>query len=82
MRGHKRERIETVAEILADVLEEGLAVNDLVQTARLSGEWPAYCADLLARSPALNEVIQQNPNSWQLLRALQPRSGHRPRGLN
>jgi hypothetical protein len=71
-RGHRRERVVTVAEILADILEEGLSVNRLVQTARFSEEWPLYCADMLTSSPALNEVIHQKPNSWQLLRALQP----------
>jgi hypothetical protein len=80
--GHRRERIVTVAEILADILEEGLSVNRLVQTSRFSEEWPLYCADMLTSSPALNEIIQQNPNSWELLRALQPRSTYRPRGLN
>jgi hypothetical protein len=81
-RGHRRERVVTVAEILADILEEGLSVNRLVQTARFSEEWPLYCADMLTSSPALNEVIHQKPNSWQLLRALQPRDVYRPRGLN
>jgi hypothetical protein len=71
--GNKRARIITAAEILADILEEGLSVNRLVQTVRFSEEWPLFCADMLTSSPALNEVIQQNPNSWRLLRALQPR---------
>lgn len=70
--GHKRVRIITTAEILADILEEGLSVNRLVRTARFSNEWPVYCADLLATSPALNYVMKQNPDSWELLRALQP----------
>jgi hypothetical protein len=82
LRGHRRERVVTVAETLANILEEGLSVNRLVQTARLSEEWPLYCADMLTSSPALNKVIQQKPNSWQLLRALQPRGAYRPRGLN
>lgn len=71
LRGHKRARIVTIAEILADVLEEGLSVNDLVRTDRISGEWPQYCADVLTASPILNEILQQNPRSWLLLRSLQ-----------
>jgi hypothetical protein len=82
LRGHRRERVVTAAEILADILEEGLSVNRLVQTARFSEEWPLYCADMLASSPALNEVMQQSPNSWQMLRALQSRGDYRPRGIN
>ena len=73
LRGNKRMRIVTTAEILADALEEGLSVNRLVPTARLFEEWPLYCIDMLTSSPALNEIVQQHPNSWQLLRALQPR---------
>jgi hypothetical protein len=75
-RGHKRTRIVTAAEILADILEEGLSANRLVRTDRFSEEWPLYCADMLASSPVLNDVIKQNPNSWQLLRALHPRGAN------
>ena len=81
-RGHKCKRIVTVAEILADILEEGLAVNLLMSTSRLSEEWPLYCADMLASSPALNEIVNQKPNSWKLLRALRPSVIYRPRELN
>jgi hypothetical protein len=80
--GHKRTRIITAAEMLADILEEGLAVNNLVRTVRFSQEWPLYCADLLTTSPGLNYVIQQNPNSWELLRALQPRSTYQSKKVN
>lgn len=82
LRGHRHRRIFTVAEILADILEEGLSVNRLVRTVRFREEWPAYCADMLTTSPALNDVIQQNPDSWQLLRALQPRGNYPSKKVN
>jgi hypothetical protein len=82
LHGHKRRRIFTVAEILADILEEGLAVNRIVRTVRFSKEWPAYCVGMLTASPALSEVIQQNPDSWQLLRALQSRGTYQSKKVN
>lgn len=78
LHGRNHERLVTVAEILADILEEGLAANNLVRTARLSGEWPNYCCDLLSTSPVLNEVMRQNPSSWELLRALQSKQSRPP----
>jgi len=51
-RGLKRIRILTVAEMLADILEEGLSVDRLVRTVRIYEEWPLYCADMLSTSPA------------------------------
>lgn len=78
LRGRTHKRLVTVAEILADILEEGLAANNLVRTARLSEEWPNYCSDLLSTSPVLNEVMRQNPKSWELLRALQSKNSRPP----
>ena len=76
LRGAKRIRILSVAEMLADILEEGLSVNRLVRTVRIYEEWPLYCADMLAASPVLNEIMQQHPDWWRLLRALQPRDAY------
>src|SRR6202012_759929 len=43
VRGRKRTYIFTTAEMLADVLEEGLAANSLVRSSRVYEEWPLYC---------------------------------------
>jgi hypothetical protein len=82
LRGHKRTRIFAVAEIFADILEEGLSANRLVRTVRLYEEWPLYCAHMLTTSPALNEIMQQHPDWWQLLRALQSRSTYQSKKVN
>lgn len=70
--GHRRTRVFAVAEMLADVLEEGLSANSLVRSNRLYEEWPLYCKYLLTTSPALNEIMQRYPDWWRVLRTLQP----------
>jgi hypothetical protein len=70
-RGLKRIRVVTVAEMLADTLEEGLSVDRHVRTVRIYEEWPLYCIDMLATSPALNEVMLQHPSWWRTLKTLQ-----------
>ena len=51
---HKRERILSVAEILGDILEDGLVVNRLVPNIRFHDNWSSYCTYMLIASPALN----------------------------
>jgi hypothetical protein len=82
LRGPKRVRILTVAEMLANILEEGLSVNRFVWTVRIYEEWPLYCADMLATSPALNEVMLQHPEWWRTLRTLQGRSAYQSKKVN
>jgi hypothetical protein len=80
VRGHNRVRILTVAEMFADVLEEGLSANSIMPTKRVDEEWPLYCTYLLSVSPALNEVLRQYPDWWRSIRALpskgNPRIAH------
>lgn len=82
MRGPKRVRVFVVAEMLADILEEGLSVNRLVRTVRIYEEWPLYCSDMLSTSPALNEIMQQHPEWWRLLRALPPSRAYQSKKVN
>lgn len=81
-RGLKRIRILTVAEMLADILEEGLSVDRLVRTVRIYEEWPLYCADMLATSPALNEVMLQHPSWWRTLKTLQSTGTYQSKKTN
>jgi hypothetical protein len=72
-RGYKRDRIISAAEILGDILEDGLVVNRLVPNIRFYESWPAYCSYMLVTSPALNEIMRQHPGWWPTLRGLQPK---------
>ena len=75
-RGHKRDRIISAAEILGDILEDGLVVNRLVPNIRFHDSWPAYCSYMLVTSPALIEIMHQHPTWWPSLRSLQPKGAN------
>lgn len=72
-RGDKRARVISVAEILGDILEDGLVVNHLVPNIRFHDNWSSYCTYMLVTSPALNEIMHQHSDWWPWLRSLQPR---------
>lgn len=82
LRGPKRTRAFAVAEILADILEEGLSANRLVRNIRIDEEWPLYCTYMLTASPALTEIMKQHPDWWQLLRALQSRGTYQSKKVD
>jgi hypothetical protein len=71
--GRKRDRIISAAEILGDILEDGLVVNRLLPNIRFHDSWPAYCSYMLVASPALIEIMHQHPGWWPALRSLQPK---------
>lgn len=77
----RRERIISVAEILGDILEDGLVVNNMLPTVRLAERWPHYCASFLNTSPAINELLRQNPGWWPLLRSLHARNIHQSKNI-
>ena len=47
----QRARIISIAEVLGDILEDGLVMDKILPTVRFSERWPPYCAGFL--SPAL-----------------------------
>jgi hypothetical protein len=68
LRGHKRVRINVVAETLGDIFEDGLVAHSLIPTSRSSGDWVRYCRLVLTVSPIMNEIMQSNPDWWPELR--------------
>lgn len=68
LRGHKRVRINVVAETLGDVFEDGLVAHSLIPTSRSSEDWVRYCRLVLTASPIMNEILQSNPEWWPELR--------------
>ena len=78
---HRRERIISVAEILGDILEDGLVVNNILPTVRFAERWPPFCTGFLTTSPALNELLRQHPEWRPLLRSLHPRDTYQSKNI-
>ena len=68
LRGYKRARIITTAEILGDIFEDGLVAHSPLPTSRSSEAWARYCGLVLTASPIMNEIMQRNPDWWPQLR--------------
>jgi hypothetical protein len=66
--GHKRVRINVVAETLGDVFEDGLVAHSLIPTSRSSADWVRYCRLVLTVSPIMNSILRGNPDWWPELR--------------
>ncbi len=69
-RGKQRVRIITVAEMLADALEDGLVGTRLVPSSESFDDWSDYCQYLLQHSPALSEIVTWRPQWWPNLHRL------------
>ncbi|MEV0585002.1 hypothetical protein [Nonomuraea sp. NPDC050310] len=67
--GRTRIQALLVAEMVADVLSTGLDTRERISSSYL-GPWTDYSKDMVARSPALQLVISQNPAWWDRLAPL------------
>ena len=59
--GSERERVTTVAELIADVLEAGLITNRLVPSTESLEDWTNYFRYMLAMSPTMKELFCATP---------------------
>ncbi|MEU4556524.1 hypothetical protein [Micromonospora violae] len=66
----QRDRVMTIAEMLADTLEDGLVAHHLVPASESESDWINYCRHVRANSPALEEWVQRHPGWWPKLSAL------------
>ena len=69
-RGERRVRVITLAEMMADALEDGLMGTRLVPASESADDWSDYCCYLLRQSPALREIVLWRPQWWPNLHAL------------
>jgi hypothetical protein len=67
---HQRERVVTIAEMLADALEDGLVAHRLVPASESEDDWIGYCRHMRASSPALEELVGLHPQWWPRLSAV------------
>lgn len=56
-----RHQVETVAGMLASVLEIGLATNEQIQETGSKGNWLDFSVHMLTVSPVLAESVTNNP---------------------
>ena len=61
---------ETMAEMLADLLDYNLTVTKLMPEAGFSADWHRWPRHMLLRSPILREVVQGHRDWWPALAAL------------
>jgi hypothetical protein len=66
----QRDRVTTVAEMLADTLEDGLVAHRLVPASESEDDWIGYCRHMRANSPALDELVKHHSAWWPQLSAL------------
>ncbi|SCG75872.1 hypothetical protein [Micromonospora coxensis] len=66
-----RQRVLTLAELLADVLECELQVAALLPAFQFSHSWHQWPAYMLKQSPVLTEAVEGHPEWWPALRSLQ-----------
>jgi hypothetical protein len=64
---HQRVRVITVAEMFADVLEDGMVCHRLVPTTESLEDWTGFCRDMLASSPTLYGLVAQHGRWWPQL---------------
>lgn len=75
-----RRQVNTVAEMLADVLESGLLQYRLAPASESSEIWEDYCRHMLAQSPALCELARKYPEWWPELNNFSNHSDRRSVG--
>ncbi|MFE0251273.1 hypothetical protein [Streptomyces sp. NPDC059010] len=59
-----RERVLTIAEMLADVLDSGIQVTRRIPQNESEEDWASYCRYVLDRSPTLRAVVSEHPRWW------------------
>ena len=62
-----RLRVETLAEIFADVLEGALFTTTLHPETDSYDDWAHYSRDVLVQSPCLRRMISEHSTWWSLL---------------
>jgi hypothetical protein len=68
-----RRQVNTVAEMLADVLESGTFEYQLAPASESSDIWESYCLHMLAQSPTLYDLARKYPEWWPELNRLSAR---------
>lgn len=71
-RGSRRERVLSTTEAFADTLESGLFAYEAVPSSAYKENWTNYCQYMLRFSPALRNLVGDNPEWWPALYALMP----------
>jgi hypothetical protein len=64
-RGHRREMLVNIAEMLADTIDYGLMVVKLMPGTEEYEGWLNYALFMMQSSPALREHVDENPD-WYL----------------
>ncbi|WP_406154959.1 hypothetical protein OG806_02260 [Streptomyces sp. NBC_00882] len=64
-----KERVMTFAEMMADVLGEGLQALERIPESD-NDEWVSYCRFVLDQSPAVLSFVEAHPDWWSHLAAL------------
>ncbi|WP_432042658.1 hypothetical protein [Streptomyces cadmiisoli] len=68
----ERDAIITIAELLADVMTNGLILHAKVPESESAEPWEAYCRHTLESSPVLCELLRARPEWWPRLTELIP----------
>lgn len=68
--GMERDRVVTIAEMLADTLEDGLVTHRLVPASESETDWIGYCRQMRSSSPGLDAIINENAEWWPQLARL------------
>lgn len=66
----RRDRVRVIAELLLDVMEDGLCAHRLILSSESLQDWTAYCQDMLIKSRVLNTVVCEHPGYWPELKRL------------
>ncbi|MEV6175173.1 hypothetical protein AB0L99_44155 [Streptomyces sp. NPDC051954] len=62
------ERVQLMAEAMADVLETGLMATRRIPETESFDDWRDYCRFILERSPVLRDLTDEHPMWWPELR--------------
>lgn len=63
-RGRDKVRVQTIADMLADALEDGHLATELVPSSESNDDWDDYCQYMLGVSPVLADLVCQHPKWW------------------
>ena len=69
-RGSTRARLLTIADMLADALEDGLVGTRLVPSSESTDDWKDYSRYMVEHSPVLRELLASFPQWWPNLYSL------------
>ena len=68
----ERDVIVTIAELLADVMTNGLILHAKIPDSESAEPWDVYCRHTLESSPVLRELLRAHPGWWPRLAQLLP----------